>query len=76
MDAFDRQDFSFSDYRERILEHHLLKQLPFRLRLARLTYGVKSTLLTRIGVRFVKILVRFSRWTDPEHDSSEPVREF
>ncbi len=76
VDAFDRQDFSFSDYRERILEHHLLKQLPVRLRLARLTYGVKSTLLTRIGVRFVKILVSFSRWSDPEHDSSEPVREF
>ncbi len=76
VDAFERQDFSFSDYRERILDHDLLGQLPLRLRLARLVYGVKSTFLTRIGVRFVRLLVRFSRWTDPEHDSSEPVRSF
>jgi geranylgeranyl reductase family protein len=73
-DAFERQDFSFSDYRERILDHHLLKQLPTRLRLARMTYGVKSAFLTRLGVRFVTLLVRYSRWTDPEHDPSEPVR--
>ncbi|MGB3715374.1 MAG: NAD(P)/FAD-dependent oxidoreductase [Candidatus Promineifilaceae bacterium] len=75
-DAFEHQDFSFSDYRERILDHHLLKQLPTRLRLARMTYKVRSTFLTRLGVRFVTLLVRRSRWTDPEHDSSEPVRQY
>jgi len=76
VDAFEHQDFSFSDYRERISDHDLLGQLTFRLRLARLAYGMKSTFLTRMGVRFVRLLVRFSRWTDPEHDSSEPVRSF
>ena len=75
-DAFDREDFSFSDYKERILDHHLLKQLPLRLRLARLTYSVRSSFLTRLGVRFVILLVRRSRWSDPEHDSSEPVRRY
>jgi geranylgeranyl reductase family protein len=71
--AFELQDFSFSDYRDRILAHYLLKQLPTRLRLAKMAYGMKSTFITRIGVRFVGLLFRFTRWSDPEHDSSEPV---
>lgn len=73
-DAFERQDFSFADYRDRILAHNLLKQLPFRHRLARLAYGGRSVFVTRLGVRLVGLLVRFSRWSDPEHDSSESVR--
>ncbi|HET6442996.1 MAG TPA: hypothetical protein VFI27_00305, partial [candidate division Zixibacteria bacterium] len=71
--AFENEDFSFSDYRDRILDHYLLKQLPTRLRLAKMAYGMKSTFITRIGVRFVGLLFRFTRWSDPEHDSSEPV---
>jgi geranylgeranyl reductase family protein len=74
IDAFQRQDFSFSDYRDRILAHHLLKQLPIRVRLARLAYGARSERLTRIGVRLMGFLIRFTRWADPEHDSSEPVQ--
>ncbi|MFN2189622.1 MAG: FAD-dependent monooxygenase [Candidatus Promineifilaceae bacterium] len=74
--AFENDDFTFSDYKERILAHHLLKQLALRARLARLAYRVQSEFLIRLGVRFVKFLVRFTRFTDPEQDSSEPVRRY
>lgn len=74
-DAFERQDFGFSDYRQRILEHHLLSQLLTRRRLARVFYS-RSNWLTRLGLLVTRLLVRFSRWHDPEHDSSEPLRQF
>ncbi len=47
--AFAEGDFTFSDYRDRILNHNVLKQLPVRVRLARLAYWIKSPTIFRLG---------------------------
>ena len=41
-DAFDRCDFSFSTYRDRVLTDPLLRELPYRSRIARLVYSLKQ----------------------------------
>jgi flavin-dependent dehydrogenase len=73
-DAFARNDLSFADYRDRILGHHLLRQLPIRVRLARLVYLLKYPWLVRFGWRLAQIFVRFTRWQDPEFVPTEPPR--
>lgn len=73
-DAFARNDLSFADYKDRILGHHLLRQLPIRVRLARLVYLLKYPWLVRIGWRLARIFVRFTRWQDPEFVPAEPPR--
>jgi menaquinone-9 beta-reductase len=73
-DAFARQDFSFADYRDRILSHHLLRQLPLRVRLARLAYRLKSRWLFRLGWRVARIVIRFTRWQDRSFVPAEPPR--
>jgi geranylgeranyl reductase family protein len=71
-DAFERQDFSFADYRQRIVKHNVLWQLPVRTRLARLVYRWgKYRLVAAIGWRIVGLSVRFSRWRDPEQNPVE-----
>ncbi len=77
-DAFDRQDFTFVDYRERILAHSLLKQLPIRVRLARLAYKVRPRWFIRFAWHVASLVVGFTRWRDPEYvpaESPEPVYE-
>lgn len=70
-DAFDRADFSFVDYRDRILAHSLLRQLPIRVRLARLAYKIKSRRLVRLGWRVAQLVVRLTRWRDPDYVPTE-----
>lgn len=65
IDAFEQQDFQFSDYRKRVLNHSLLKQLPTRTRLARMAYALKHPWLMKLGWRMAKIGVGFTRWRDP-----------
>jgi flavin-dependent dehydrogenase len=72
IDAFALNDFAFSDYRQRILEHNVLKQLPVRVRLARLAYRIKSPRIFRLGWRAAQYLIRYSSWSDPDHD---PVKK-
>lgn len=67
VDAFERQDFSFANYRERLLAHSLIRQLPARTRLARLAYLMKYRWLVRLGWRVGRWLIRFTRWNDPEY---------
>lgn len=75
VDAFDSQDFSFSDYSQRIVEHNVLWQLPTRTRLARLAYRWgKYRLIAAIGWRLVGFSTRFSRWRDPEQNPVEAPR--
>jgi len=75
VDAFARDDYRFLDYRERIIEHNVLRQLPIRTRLARLAYKLgKYPLVPRLGWRVMDFLLRFSRWQDPEYVPIEPVQ--
>ncbi|MGD2077507.1 MAG: FAD-dependent monooxygenase [Chloroflexota bacterium] len=75
VDAFDRQDFSFADYRQRIIDHNVLWQLPVRTRLARLAYRWgKHRIIASIGWRIVGFSTRFSRWRDPEQNPVEAPR--
>lgn len=46
-DAFQRQDFSFADYRRRVMRHRIGRYLRRRVLAARLLYGVRSRLLYR-----------------------------
>lgn len=61
-DAFERQDFSFAGYRQRILTHPLLAQLRVRAGLARLVYRLKSPRLIGWGWRLAPLLVRCLAW--------------
>ena len=72
VDAFERNDFSFATYRKRILRHHLLKQLDLRVRLARLVYLLKYPWLVRLGWRVARLVIRFTRWRNPEYVPFEP----
>ncbi len=70
-DAFERQDFSFETYRERITAHPLFKQLDFRTRLARFAYFLRSPWLIRLGWRIAPFIARNTRWNDPEFNPTE-----
>lgn len=71
-DAFARHDFSFASYRERVLGHSLLKQLPVRTQLARTAYLLKYPWLVKLGWRVVRLGIRFTRWRDPDFVPAEP----
>lgn len=54
VDAFERQDFSFSSYKKRLLKSELGQALTWRTRTARLAFGIRSRGLqaftwTRLG---------------------------
>lgn len=71
-DAFEQNDFSFSDYRDRIQEHHLLGQLSARTRLARLAYRFgRNDLIARVGWRLVNFGIRFTPWKDADYNPNE-----
>jgi geranylgeranyl reductase family protein len=73
VDAFERRVFEFADYRERILDHHVLYQLPTRVRLARLIYRFgKYPWIVRLSFRLNGFALRFSSWGDPNYN---PVAE-
>lgn len=75
VDAFEQDNYSFLDYRERIIDHKVLKQLPIRTRLAQLAYKFgKYPLIARIGWPIVGFLLRFSKWKSPEYSPLEPVQ--
>ena len=75
VDAFERRDFSFADYRQRILDHNVLWQLPTRTRLARLAYHLsKYRLVAAIGWRMVGFSIRFSKWKNPDYNPVEAPR--
>lgn len=75
VDAFREQDFSFADYKQRILNHRVLKQLPTRTRLARIAYQLcKYRIVAAIGWRITAFFVRRSRWQDREYNPVEAPR--
>ena len=65
--AFARQDFSFADYKERLLADPLFKQLDFRTRLARFAYLMKYPWFVRWGWGAARWFIRFTRWRNPDY---------
>ncbi|MCP4687789.1 MAG: NAD(P)/FAD-dependent oxidoreductase [Desulfobacterales bacterium] len=58
INAFQKRDFSFSDYKQRILHDPLLSQLTSRARLARFFYGLKHRWQFEAVWRLAPLLVR------------------
>ena len=73
-DAYESQDFKFADYGDRVLRHPLLKQLPVRVRLARLAYKLKSPWFVRLGFWIAPFVLRFTSWRDPNFVPAETPR--
>lgn len=73
-DAFARQDFSFGDYRERLLALPLFRQLDLRTRLARFAYLMKYPWFVRLGWQVARWVVRFTRWRNPDYVPAELPR--
>jgi flavin-dependent dehydrogenase len=70
-DAFERRDFSFATYQERILADPLFKQLDIRTRLARLAYKLNYPPFVRLVWRIIPWFMRFTRWRDPDYVPTE-----
>lgn len=75
-DAFARADFSFATYRDMIMADPLFKQLEIRTRLARFAYVLKYPWLFRLGWTAARLVVRLTRWRDPEYVPTIPPLEF
>ncbi len=67
VDAFAREDFSFAAYREIVLADPLFKQLEIRTKLARFAYMLRYPWLFRLGWQAARIVIRFTRWRDPNY---------
>jgi flavin-dependent dehydrogenase len=72
VDAFNRQDFSFADYRQRILTHPLLGQLPARAWIAGLVYRFNAAWLIALGWRLAPLFIRILTWHNAR---SVPVQQ-
>jgi menaquinone-9 beta-reductase len=73
-DAFTRQDFSFAGYRDHLLAHPLIGHLPTRVRLARFAYLLKHPWFVRLGWGAARLIIRFTRWRDPNYVPNEPPK--
>lgn len=75
--AFDRGDFSFEDYRRRVLKSRVGFQLRWKSRAARVIYRFRHPIFWKIGIPFVgpalTVLVRLS--DRPEPPGSIRLRE-
>ncbi|MCP4356873.1 MAG: hypothetical protein GY796_02510 [Chloroflexi bacterium] len=71
-DAFARQDFSFATYRDIVVSDSLFKQLEIRTKLARFVYMLKYPRLFRFGWSAARIIIRFTRWRNPEYVPTIP----
>lgn len=76
--AFTRGDFSFNDYRRRVLASRVGFQLRWKSRAARLIYRLRHPLIWKIGMRFVAptlaILVRLA--DRPDAPGSIRLKEY
>lgn len=66
-DAFARQDFSFADYRDRLLATPLFHHLWRRTQAARLAYLLNYPWLARLGWAFMRRFLRFTRWRSRDY---------
>lgn len=68
MDAFQRQDFNFTTYRQRLLAHPLIRHLQQRVRLARFAYWInKYPLFVGLGWRMARWVIRLTPWNSPTY---------
>ena len=72
-DAFERQDFSFTTYKERLLGSRLFQHLWLRARLASKAYLLNYPWVVRLGWWLMRIIIRFTRWRDRDY-RPEPER--
>lgn len=70
-DAFAEHDFSFANYKDRILKHNLLWQLPWRVWLARIAYIMKYPRFVRTCWAIARFVIRFTPWNNPEYVPAE-----
>ncbi len=61
-DAFARHDFSFADYKKRLLADPLFKQLDIRTRLARFAYLMKYPWFVRAGWQVARWVIQLTPW--------------
>ena len=73
-DAFTRDDFSFVTYRERLMKHWLMWQLPWRTRLAKAAYFLNYPWLVKIGWAVARRVIKLTRWRDPNYVPADPPR--
>lgn len=64
MDAFERKDFAFATYKERLLQSRLFQHLWLRTRLASKAYLLNYPWVVRLGWWIMRIVIRFTRWRD------------
>lgn len=74
VDAFERQDFSFATYKERVHSHSLFVHLNLRTRVARFAYLMKYPLVVRLGWMAARLFIRFTRWRNPDYVPAETPR--
>ncbi len=66
IEAFQRQDFSLTGYRRRILNHYLLSQLAARSWIARQVYRLKNPRLLRWAWSKADLLIGCLVWYNPQ----------
>lgn len=66
-DAFERQEFSFATYKERLLASSLFQHLWLRTRLASKAYLLNHPWIVRLGWWLMRIVIRFTRWRDRDY---------
>ncbi|MCZ7574129.1 MAG: NAD(P)/FAD-dependent oxidoreductase [Ardenticatenaceae bacterium] len=76
--AFDRGDFSFNDYRRRVLTSRVGFQLLWKSRAARVIYRLRHPFIWKTGIRFVAlVLTVLVRLADrPEPPGSIRLQEY
>lgn len=67
VDAFERQDFSFDSYRDRLMADPLFKQLDIRVRLARFAYLMKYPRIVRAGWVAARFVIKLTPFKDPSY---------
>lgn len=74
INAFAQQDFSFDDYKNRVLSHRTLSQLSMRSRLAKMAYFFNSPRLIEWFWAMAPLLVRLLAWVNPDYVPVNPPR--
>jgi flavin-dependent dehydrogenase len=74
IDAFARHDFSFRNYKRRLLGHRVISQLVLRSLLSRALYSFEPPRVQRSLFRIAPWIVRCISWYDPNSVPINPPR--
>lgn len=64
-DAFERIDFSFDSYKQRLMSYSMFKQLRLRVRIAKYAYTIKNPRYVRIGWQIARWVVKLTPFRSP-----------